>query len=222
MIRKKLFFIINAVMLTLCLSSAWAGNLYRYTDDEGVQTLSRSLPPSVAQRGYDILDDKSMRLIERIDPAPTEAEIAEMKKQAAIEAEKRRQAKIAAEKAEEARKKQAVYDRTLLTTYESEQDLIDARDKLINYRQARIRTHQAKLPELKAHLLALQEQAAKREVSGKKLTVNMQKNLDAAQQEIDLREKAIAELEAEIKELEISYAKDQQRLKQLLERRQKD
>ncbi|MCB2425794.1 DUF4124 domain-containing protein, partial [Methylophaga pinxianii] len=61
----------------LIATTVSAAQLYRFTDENGIPTLSKTLPPEVAQQGYDILDEKSMRVIERVPPAPTEAEIAE-------------------------------------------------------------------------------------------------------------------------------------------------
>lgn len=217
MIRK----IIPLSILLGLISTAQAGQLFRYPDAEGVPTLSTTLPAEAAQRGYDVLDANSMRLIKHVAPAPTKEQIAEMERKAAEQAEQKRLAEIAAKKAEKKRQQQAVYDHTLLTTYQSENDLIKARDNELNYRKKQIETHQSKLPELESHLVELQQQAAEQELSGKKISVNMQKRLDAAQEEVNVRKEAITRLQSEIDDLTQTYAQDLTRLKYLLELRTK-
>lgn len=215
MIRKFLFHSICCLPLLLLSVSAIAGNLYRFENEDGVKTLSRSLPPEAAQQGYDILDGNTMRLIERVPPAPTEAEIAEMKAREAEEKERQRQQAEAEKQAQIKRDKQRHYDRTLLTTYPTEADLMAARDKDINYRQEQIRLLNDKLPKLQQRLENVQQQAAKKELSGGQISKNMQKRLDAAQQEITVSRDAIAQYRAEIEELSEQYQQDLERLRQL-------
>ncbi|EEF81374.1 DUF4124 domain-containing protein [Methylophaga thiooxydans] len=219
MIRKFLSHSICILSLLTLSFSAIADRLYRFPDENGVLTLSRSLPPEAAQKGYVILDDKTMRVIERVAPAPTEEEIAEIKAQQAKAKEQEKQAKLEAEKAQKHRQQQASFDRTLLITYPTEQDLIDARDKDINYRKEQIDLHLAKLPKLEQHLIDVQKQAAARELSGSKISDNMQKRLDAAHEEIAIRNQAIQQYRAEIESLSAEYAIELERLRYLLQRR---
>lgn len=219
MIRKLLSFSTCLLCLISFSFNAYAGQLYRFPDENGVLTLSRSLPPEAAQKGYDILDDKNMRLIERVPPAPTEAEIAAMEAEQAQEQERRKQAEIEAKKAEKQREIQARRDRTLLMTYSTEAELIAARDTDIGYREEKIKQHQAKLPGLQSRLEAVQKEAADRELSGGKITTNMQKRLDAAQEEIQVRKQAIRQYQAEIETLSEQYEQDLQRLRSLHKKR---
>ena len=194
-----------------------AGQLYRFTDENGVITLSRSMPPTAAQRGYDIIDDRTMRLIKRVDPAPTAEQIESMKQEKKRQAELQRQAEQARNAAERARQKQAAYDRSLLITYPSETDLLRAKESDMSYRQQQINQHQSKMPELQKQLDSIQQQAAERELSGAKVTKNMQKRLDAAQEEIRVRKETIKQLQTEIDDLSAKYDRDLQRLRLLLE-----
>ena len=213
MIRK--FLCLSISMLLFAGFSAQAGQLYRFPDENGVPTLSRSLPPEAAQKGYDIIDDKTMRLIERVAPAPTEDEIEALKAEQALEAERQRQQAIEAKEAEKARQKQRQYDRTLLLTYPTETDLIEARDRDIGYREEQIALLSEKLPKLQKRLETVQKEAAERELNGGKITANMQKRLEAAQEEIQVRNQAIAKYQAEIEQLKAQYQQDLERLRQL-------
>ncbi len=200
--------------------SVSAGQLYRFPDENGVMTLSTTLPSAASQKGYDIIDSETMRLIERVPAALTEQELLEQAAKQKVEEEARLQAEEQAKQAEEARQAQQTYDKTLLITYRSEADLIRARDSDIAYRQEQIAMHQQKLPELKQYLYELQTEAAQRELSGAKVTANMQKRLDAAKEEIQVRQQAITELKAEITELQSKYQHDLERLNYLLKRKQ--
>lgn len=214
---RKLPLLIFCSIFSLSVS---AGQLYRFPDENGVMTLSTTLPSSASQKGYDIIDAETMRLIERVPAALTEQELLEQAAKQKVEEEARIQAEEQAKQAEEARQAQQSYDKTLLITYRSEADLIRARDSDIAYRQEQINMHQQKLPELKQYLYQIQNEAAQRELSGAKITANMQKRLDAAKEEIEVRNQAIAELQAEIAQLETKYQQDLERLKFLFKRKQ--
>lgn len=205
-------------LLSLLFSSTLlhAGNLYRFTDENGTVTLSKTLPAEYAQKGYHILDDRTMRVIERVPRALTEEEIAEHEAKAAAEAEQARLAELEAEKAEKARQEQRVKDKRLLLTYPTEADLKAAHENEINFRQEQIDFYESKLPQLQEKLEAVQKEAAERELSGGKLTDNMKKRLTAANQEIDLRHAAIAKYKAEIESLNQQYESDLKRLQALL------
>jgi len=214
---RKLPLLIFCSIFSLSVS---AGQLYRFPDENGVMTLSTTLPSAASQKGYDIIDAETMRLIERVPAALTEQELLEQAAKQKVEEEARIQAEEQAKQAEEARQAQQSYDKSLLITYRSEADLIRARDSDIAYRQEQIAMHQQKLPELKQYLYELQNEAAQRELSGAKVTANMQKRLDAAKEEIQVRQQAITELKAEITELQSKYQHDLERLNYLLKRKQ--
>lgn len=219
MIRKILCSSTCIFVLFSLTATVNAGNLYRFKNENGVTTLSRSMPAEAAQRGYDILDDKTMRLLERIPPAPTADEIAEMEAEELREKERQIQEQIEAKQAEQARVKQARIDRSLLTSYSSEQDLIKARDKDLNYRKEQIELLESKLPDLEARLVSVQKDAAERELSGGKITDNMQKRLDAAHEAIAVRKAAIEEYQQELDLLSTKYEQELNRLRELLQAR---
>ncbi|UPH46362.1 DUF4124 domain-containing protein [Methylophaga pinxianii] len=200
----------------LIATTVSAAQLYRFTDENGIPTLSKTLPPEVAQQGYDILDEKSMRVIERVPPAPTEAEIAEREIQKKMELEQQKQAEEAARIAAEKRRKQAIYDHNLLSAYQSEQDLLNERDEDLQYRENRIEILKAKRKGLQQRLQQVQQQAADNELSGLGLSPNLQSRLKAAQQELDNNQSSLQQLQTEIDALNMQYELDQQRLRELL------
>lgn len=216
MIIRKITSFGTALLLQVAFTSTvQAAQLYRFPNEEGIPTLSRSLPPEAAQKGYDILDDKTMRLLEHVPAALSAEEIADLEAKEAEDAERQRQADIAAKEAEKQREKAARYDRSLLITYSSEAELMSARDNDIGYRKEQIDLLSSKLPQLHESLETVQKDAAERELSGGKVTPNMQKRLSAAQEEIAVREQAIKIYQAEIEELNAKYDFDLERFRVL-------
>jgi len=157
-----------------------------------------------------------MRVIERVPPAPTEAEIAEREIQKKLELEQQKQAEEAARIEAEKRRKQAIYDRNLLSAYQSEQDLLNERNKDLQYREKRIEILKKKRKGLQQRLQQVQQQAADNELSGMGLSANLQSRLQAAQQELDNNQSSIQQLQTEIDTLNMQYELDRQRLGELL------
>lgn len=221
MIRKHL--LSSSFLLSFCLvtSHVYAGQLFRFNDDSGTPTLSKTLPPEAAQRGYDILDDQTMRLIERVPPPLSEAELAEQAERQAAEQAAQQSAEAEAKQAIALRRQRSLHDQNLLNIYQSEQELLEARDKDLSYRKNRLNVLSEKSPILEQRLIATQKQAAEKELSAVPISENLQKRLTAAEQELRNNKLIIHQLEAEIQMLNQQYEQDRQRLNRLLSARQR-
>jgi hypothetical protein len=197
-----------------------AANLYRYTNDEGVKALSTSLPPEAAKRGYDILDANSMRLIKTVPPELTAEEIAAIEQQKADEAEQQRLADIAAKEQAEIDRKQAIQDQTLLATYSSLEEFIDAKQRNLKHKQDTRSKLIDELPSYEADLVKFQQQAADDELAGRVVSENLLKRINAAKEEISNHRLMIEQLNTELQTLEVEYERDELRLQQLLTQNQ--
>ncbi|MDH5357895.1 MAG: DUF4124 domain-containing protein [Gammaproteobacteria bacterium] len=215
-ILKSCNIIILATLIALISLPVNAGQLYRFPDENGISTISKILPPSAAQNGYDILDEKSLRLLKRVAPALTPDQIIEQERQLAEQKEAQHLAEIAEKEQQERKRQQAIHDQNLLASYQSEQDLIDARDSDLSYRQTQIANKTEFLSKYKEKLRQLQQQAAEQELSGNAVTTNLSKSLSTTQQEIDNTQAAIERLQTESQELTKQYEVDILRLRQLL------
>ncbi len=208
------------VLLTIFLSSTSmtiiAGQIYRFQDEEGVTTLSKSLPPYAAQNGYDILDDKSLHLIKHVGPALTPDQIIEEERRLAAKEKKERQAEKAAKELEERQRQQQIYDKNLRASYTSEQGLIEACQAELDYLATELDKSKQRLSSKKEKLIQLQKQAADIELSGKSISVNMEKRLIATQQEIDNVNAEVDRLELEQQQRKEQFQADLLRLRQLL------
>jgi rRNA-processing protein FCF1 len=205
-----------AILLLIINLPIHAGQLYRYPDEDGVLTISKRLPPYAAQKGYDILDEKSLHLIERIKPALTAKQISELEQNLSEQKEANRLAEIAAKEELERNKKQYIYDQNLIARYQSDQDLIKTRDADLKYHKIQIEETTKKLSQNKKNLYQLQQQAAEQELSGKALSANLNKRLTATQNAILNNETDLERLKMEVKQLTIQYEVDLIRLKKLL------
>ncbi len=215
--NKLNIILITAVLSTLSLTSN-AGPLYRFLDEDGISTTSRSLPPSAAQKGYDILDDKSLRLIERIPPALTAEQIAEEERQISEQKEINRLAAIKAEEESKKQQQQATFDKNLLISYATEEDLIKKRDSALLYNQTQMKKSEALLDKSEKYSYTLQQQAAEQELAGQALSDNLKKRLQANKDNIKNNKDAIQQLNLKAKQLTEQYAADLARLQQLLTR----
>lgn len=217
MIRKlSLLGIFSALLF--CVSTVNAKNIYRFNNEKGVPTLSYTLPPEAAQKGYEVIDDRSLLILKRVPPAPTQAEIEAQAKQAAAKSERQKQQELAREQQRAAELKQLHYDRTLLATYANEQELLDAKTKDIQFRQDRLELCKRKLATLKDKLTEYQQKAKQASSSGEKISENLQKSIDQTKMELINLQADDDRLHAEIKALAERYDSDLQRLKQLWNR----
>ncbi|RKZ78930.1 MAG: DUF4124 domain-containing protein [Gammaproteobacteria bacterium] len=205
-----------AILLSIISLPTYAGQLYRFPDSDGVLTISKRLPPYAAQKGYDVLDEKTLHLIERVKPALTAEQISGLERQLIEQKEANRVAEIAAKEELERSKQQYIYDQNLIARYQSEQDLIEARDADLSYHKTQIEETTKKLSLNKKNLYQLQKQAAEQELSGRALNANLSKRLTATQNAILNNETDLERLKIAVKQLTIQYEADLVRLKQLL------
>ena len=161
---------------------SYAGKIYRFLDENGVSTISKRLPPYAAQQGYDILDEKSLRLIEHV---LTRSELVEQTKaeQLILQAKQQEQEQRALEK--QRQKEQNIIDQNLLDRYPSDQDIIKARDADLAYIDKQIADTIVQKEYNQEKLHRLQQDAAKQELAGQTVSSNLTQRIQATQKEIN-------------------------------------
>ena len=193
-----------------------AGQVFRFQDKNGVITMSKTLPPYAAQKGYDILDDTTMRVIEAVAPALTKAEITEYNRQQAAHKEQQQLAVTEAKKQAERNRQARLYDNNLRARYRSEEDLLTKRETELLYFQNQIDKTNADLTRNNDKLHQFQQQAANIELNGRSVGGNLKKRLIATEQEINNNKRELTRLTAENKASIIQFDQDLLRLQQLL------
>ena len=219
-ISKSITFVALITAFGITSFAASAGQIYRFKDESGVTTMSKILPPHAAQNGYDILDDKSFRLIEQVDPALTSEQIIEEEKRLAVEKEAERLAEIAEKERKEQQRQEIIYNNNLLASYQSEEDLLRAKATQITYLFSQLSKTEDFVAKNNEKLHQLQQQAAETEISGKSISVNFKKRLDAVEQELENNHAEIKRIKSEIQARDSQFSTDLIRLRQLLSSKQ--
>lgn len=175
--------------------------MYRYKDDNGRMVISNTVPQEASTRGYEILNSQG-RVVESIDPAPTEDELRQRAEQ-----ERRKQ------EAEAQRKR----DKALLRRYRHPDDAIRALHRKIEELEGLIQLKRGNISVIESQLDAEQSRAANRERSGREIpdaTLDKIERLQTQIQDIE------AEIDAEIREIEQireDYREDIERLQTITE-----
>ena len=180
-----------------------AGALKKWKDKDGQWHFGDVIPPEYAQQAHEELNKQGMT-VEVQERAKTDAEIAEQKRQAAIEAEKQKRAE-----------EQARNDRILLDTYTSTDDIEMMRDGKIAAIDARISLAQTRIEKLQEDLNERMETAAAQERSGKTPNQDLLKDIESLRRQLKNQKDFITQQNGEKTEVMASAEKDIDRFKQL-------
>jgi len=188
----------SAAALLFAATTADA-RMYRYTDENGQVVISNTIPQEASRRGYDILNDKG-RVVESIDPAPTEEEIA------AREAEKQRVAE---------EKRQREKDQALLKRYSHPDDAVRAMHRKIRELEGLTQLKRGNISVIVSQLDSEEARAADMERAGREVpesTIEKIRRLEAQIRDI---EREIASQNREIQAIKAGYEADIQRLEEV-------
>lgn len=132
--------------LLLGTSPAMAG-IKCWTNSEGVRECGTTVPPQYVQQGHTVINPMGVE-IGVGEHAPTEEE----KVQQAREAELEQQRALQREEEERQRKEQEQFDRVLLSTYTSEQEIEYSRDEKIGAIESNIKLTASRMEQLRDNL----------------------------------------------------------------------
>ncbi|EDM45859.1 DUF4124 domain-containing protein [Marinobacter algicola] len=197
--RLTRFSIAVSAAAALMSASIVEARMYRYTDENGQIVISSTIPQEASRRGYDILS-KNGRVIETIDPEPTEEEIA------AREAEEKRLA-------EEERQREL--DRKLLERYSHPDEAVRAMHRKIRELQGLNQLKRGNISVIVSQLDSEQSRAADLERSGRDIpeaTLEKIRRLEAQIRDI---EREINSQNANIKALRERFEADIERLEEI-------
>ncbi|WP_126810647.1 DUF4124 domain-containing protein [Marinobacter salarius] len=197
--RLTRFSIAVSAAAALMSASIVEARMYRYTDENGQIVISSTIPQEASRRGYDILS-KNGRVIETIDPEPTEEEIA------AREAEEKRQAEA---------ERQRELDRKLLERYSHPDEAVRAMHRKIRELQGLNQIKRGNISVIVSQLDSEQSRAADLERSGRDIpeaTLEKIRRLEAQIRDI---EREINSQNANIKALRERFEADIERLEEI-------
>ena len=172
--NKHFLTFVKAFIGLVLLSHAFqAYAVIKCKDKDGNWHFGDTLPPECAQEGYQELNKRGM-VIEETEAAKTDAEIAEEKKQAAIEAEKKK------EEDEQARQ-----DKILLDTYTKVDDINMARDDKLAALETSISLAEKRNEKLQSDMDRLVAQAAAAEREGKSPPDTLENDIQKLKRQIN-------------------------------------
>lgn len=223
--RKLNFYPASLLALALSLSSlpSYAGNIYRFHDESGVSTLSKTLPPYAAQQGYEILDEKSFRVIERVMSHKESIEVNNAEQASDLvkqqEQQQLKHEQLIQEQRKRLEKEQKIVDQNLLDIYPSIQELIKTRDGYFAYINKQIDDTISQHNAIQQQLHKLQQTAAEQELSGQAISNKLEEKIEAAQKDIVDNQLHLESLQNDNINSSNQYEHDLIRLRQLLSMR---
>lgn len=174
------------------------GQLYRYRDDEGSTVMDYSLPPGVAEKGYEILSPTG-RVVKTVPSA------AELKEQAREEKEKE----------PEVSEEQKREDAYILRSYKSVEEVAQARERQLNQIQQEIAILEANLAEFQRRADGLREKAANYQASGEEPPASILKVLGDLEDQQEGVMEQIAERKKQYRNAEVRFERYARRLQAL-------
>jgi len=200
---KKISFLLLLCLIFILSTSATAGKLYRWVDENGKVSFSDKVPPEHSRKEHSQLNE-SGRTIETKDAAKTPEQIALLKD---IDALQEIQQKLLSE--------QLSRDDALLKTFQSSTDI----DTLAKSKSEMVRSHisiaSSQSDTLRKQLLLHQKVAASFELKGKKVPQKKLDNIKLSQEQFDKNQREIAGFEAQKVQISEQLIKDKARFKTL-------
>ncbi len=207
MSKQQLIAISTFITLGLTLPLTSQAAIKCWTNKEGVRECGNAIPPEYAQQKSETIDNRGLT-VDVQERAKSKEE---------IEAERQRQAEEERRKKEEEkrREEQARHDRVLLSTFLSEKDIIDSRDRKLSAIEANIELNRITIEKLKEKLDEEHSRAERYQKQNKEVPENLQQAIDSLDSQIEDKQQYITSKEEEMKKLKEKYDRDLKRFREL-------
>ena len=193
-------FISIMLMLSLSPQVFAAGKTQSFkcwTNKQGIRECGNEVPPEYAQGQTKTMNSRGMTTKVE-DRAQTQAE-------AERRAQEQKEAELQQKKALEASKEQKAYDRVLLSSYLSEEEIVSARTRKLAAIDAAINYNNGVIVKLEEKLKREQQKAESQKNSGKETSADELKDMELLQKQIDDKKTFIATKQKEKEETNVEY-----------------
>jgi hypothetical protein len=180
-------------------------NVYRYTNDEGVQVIDYAIPPEYVDKGYEVITYQG-EVVTVVSPQMT-----------AEEAEKQKLTKERERKQKEENDHLRKWDERLLLRYSQVSEIVKAKSRALSVIDVAITLNENNLSRLKTDIEAQQMEAAEIERKGEELSETRKATLIAFKNELQLCIDSIDQREKEKVAVAKDYDADIERFKMLRE-----
>lgn len=184
-------FALSAVLLSATFSAQ--AKMYKWVDENGQMHFGDKIPQKYLTKEHDELNERGMK-VKHKDAEKTAQEKAEDQR---LE-EERKQAVL-----EEEKKKKL--DRVLLDAYDTEQDLIKARDSRLDDVANQIQLSEAIIRESNKKISSMEEQAAQIKVSGRKVPDNLFESIESEKQQVATQTRVMESHKKRSDEISVKY-----------------
>lgn len=192
-----------AALLVSGAAGAENKSLYRWVDENGKVHYSDTVPPEQSKRDRDVLNERGFT-VKRVEGAKTPEEIAAEERRRERE---KRERQLAAAQAEE--------DRMLLSTFESEQDIVSARNAKVEAVENIIQISAGRTKKLRRRLASLIDTAAEHERTGKAVPQALQGDIDEVRAQLAESAEFIERKRTEQDQIRAEYEEYIQRYREL-------
>ena len=204
-VKPKTIALISAGLVLAASQPASA--IQCWTNREGIRECGNAVPPEYAQQRVRTLDERGFT-VEIQERAKTKEEAAEEQRRQAEE--ERRQAE-----AKQRQEAQATYDRVLLSTFTTEQELLASRDRKVAAIDATIEVTGLSIENISEALKRYQKRAANLERSGRPVSDALQKDIAGLKAQIASKQKYIDAKTEEKAAIQEKYQQDLERFRYL-------
>jgi hypothetical protein len=169
------------IITSILLSSSFAvqSKMYKWVDDEGLMHFGDKIPQKYLVKEHDVLDDRGMTAKHR-EAAKTPEQIAEEKR-----------LKEEQQKAEREAEKRRRLDRVLLDAYDSENDLIRARDSRMDDVALQIQLANSNITASNKKIASLEKQVGQIKASNREVPANLYDNLNIEKREVAAQKRIV-------------------------------
>lgn len=181
-----------SVVLLSCTFSAQA-KMYKWVDENGQMHFGDKIPQKYQAKEHDELNERGMK-VKHKDAEKTAQEKAEEqrledeRKKAALEVEKKKR-----------------MDRVLLDAYDSENDLIVARDSRLDAVASQIQLSEAIISESNKKIESMEERVAQIKVSGREVPNNLYESIESEKQQVAAQNRVMESHKKRGGEISVKY-----------------
>jgi len=196
----------SSVAATVCVVLAClhapahaAKEYFRYKNHAGVTVIDSRLPPEFVKYGYEVITENG-RLVQRVAPQATAAEIEAHREQRELE---------------RAAAQQRKRDELLLSRYSSVADIEASQNRVVDEITVRLQILRGNLRSLKSQIERQQEKAANAERSGNEVPQRLVDNIQTMEVEVDETRVNISARKKEVTQVKRRFAEDIERFNYL-------
>jgi hypothetical protein len=187
----------------LCGGEALAERIYKWVDENGEIQYGDRVPPQYSSQERSVINNQG-QTVKVYEAAKTPEQKAEEQSLARQQAEQKKLAE-----------QQAVRDHSLLATYSSEEDMLEARDSKIASVDTLIQLTNSRIGSMQQRLGELTNDAAEFERSGKKLPEGLVNQMKNTREQIRQNEEFAKNKEREKEQIAQKFDEDIKRYREL-------